>query len=256
MKSIKKLITREDRFHLHKTCGIYVLCNFIFQLCYYCVYQDVLLNPWVLLPHALLPLTSFFFHVLSKRPVGHRMNMFIWNELRLHAILFSLRSIFILLYPEWCRIIVFATMIGADLATYTYGTTGISTVRGKHENIKRRNWKKTLSGAFFSSSQLAATVLCLGLFQDQISPVLVFYTLPAIQTSAFGMTLIRKNIVSTQFWSIAYSLELILVYLLWFVEYGNLHLLGIGIMLYLFRRVCYSKYLLWMVCIALESIYY
>ena len=116
--------------------------------------------------------------------------------------------------------------------------------------------KKTLSGAFFSSSQLAATVLCLGLFQDQISPVLVFYTLPAIQTSAFGMTLIRKNIVSTQFWSIAYSLELILVYLLWLVEYGNLHLLGIGILLYLFRRVCYSKYILWTVCIALESMFY
>ena len=98
MSNITKLITKEDKFHIHKTCGIYILLNFIFQLEYYSIYNDVYLTPCILLPHIILPLSSFFFNVLSKRPVGHRMNMFIWNELRLHAIIFSLRSVIILLY--------------------------------------------------------------------------------------------------------------------------------------------------------------
>lgn len=254
MNSVKKLITHEDRFHFHKSCGIYVLANFCFQLNYYLSYRDVILTKWIILPHALLPLTSFFFRVLSKRPVERRMNMFIWNELRLHAILFSLRSIGVILWPQHAVSITFATMMSADLATYLYGTPGVSTVRGKHTNIKKRKWTKTLSGVFFSSSQLAATILCLGIFQQKISPVLVFFTLPAIQTSAFGMTLIRKNIVTHRFWTIAYSLELCLVYGLWYLEYGDLRLLWMGLLAYVLRRICYSKYVLWIGLVFLDSL--
>jgi hypothetical protein len=248
---LRKLITKEDHFHLHKINGILVLLNFCGQLIYYLLYGTVNFTPHpsipnaLLLPHALLPLTSFFFHVLRSRPVGHRMTMFIWNELRLHAVIFSLRSVLVLLYPGLATWWVLATLILADYATREYGSKGISTVRGKHENISRRGTLKFLTGALFSSSQLAGTFICLGCFQPHISPLLVFYTLPAIQTSAFGMTLIRKNLITQKTWAIVYSAELFLVYWLWYLEYQNLKLIWYGISLYIARRQLPSKYHLW-----------
>ena len=65
----KKLITDEDPFHIHKSMGIYCLCNFIIQLTFYLLYRKMYLSPIVMVPHILLHITSFVFKVLAKRPV-------------------------------------------------------------------------------------------------------------------------------------------------------------------------------------------
>ena len=98
---------------------------------------------------------------------------------------------------------------------------------------------------FFSTSQMGATIICAGFFQKNINPILVFCTLPAIQTSAFGMTLLRKNIISKEIWQIVYSIELVLVYIVWLLEYKNLDILGYSLIAYLLRSNNLNKYLLW-----------
>ncbi len=99
-------MTNEDPFHIHKILyAFYAPC----------------LSVGTLAPHMLLPLTSFIFNVLPKRPVENRMNM----------------------------------------------------------------------------------------------------TLPPVQTSAFGMTLLRKNLISKRAWTAVYVAELLLVYVYWLLAYGN-----------------------------------
>jgi len=256
-----KLVTREDRFHVHKLCGLYVLLHFAYRLALYgggAVPAAAPPPAWSMVPHALLPMTSFMFRVLPARPIGRRSSMFIWRELRLHALLFSLRSVAVLWWPWAAQRCVVATMAAADLATRWCGEARVTTVRGDHDNMRRRSAAKLAAGAFFSSSQLGATLLCSGLLQGGApSPLLVFFTLPAIQTSAFGMTLIRKNVISPVAWGAGYSAQLLLVYVLWACEYGNLRLLWASAALYLFRRACgthaASKYLMWGAIAALDS---
>ena len=247
---IEKLVTHEDPFHIHKCMGIYCLSNFIFQLFYYFLYGEMRLSPIVMTPHILLHITSFAFKVLAKRPVTEdnkiisKMSMFIWEELRIHSLIFGLRSAFIVIFPNLSIPIVFGTLIFADLATQIYGIPNITTVRG-NTNMEKKSIIKKLYSMFFSTSQMGATIICAGFFQENISPVLVFCTLPAIQTSAFGMTLLRKNIISKEFWQIVYSLELILVYFVWYCEYKNLNVLGYSLIAYLLRSNELNKYILW-----------
>lgn len=247
----KKLITDEDPFHIHKSMGIYCICNFIIQLTYYLLYRKMYLSPIVMIPHILLHITSFVFKVLAKRPVTQdnkiisKMSMFIWEELRIHSLIFGLRSAFIVIFPKFSIPIVFGTLFLADIATYYYGIPNITTVRGNNNVEKKSNVKKLYS-MFFSTSQMGATIICAGFFQENISPILVFCTLPAIQTSAFGMTLLRKNIITKEIWQIVYSLELVLVYFVWFLEYKNLNVLGYSLIAYLLRSNNLNKYVLWL----------
>ena len=246
----KKLITDEDPFHIHKSMGIYCICNFIIQLTYYLLYRKMYLSPIVMIPHILLHITSFVFKVLAKRPVTQdnkiisKMSMFIWEELRIHSLIFGLRSAFIVIFPKFSIPIVFGTLFLADIATYYYGIPNITTVRGNNNVEKKSNVKKLYS-MFFSTSQMGATIICAGFFQENISPILVFCTLPAIQTSAFGMTLLRKNIITKEIWQIVYSLELVLVYIVWYFEYKNLNVLGYSLIAYLLRSNELNKYILW-----------
>ena len=90
---MRKLVTHEDPFHIHKSMGIYCLSN-LFQLSYYlfvsrneivCFCYDS--TYFYYMSHLL------FFKVLRKRPVTHdnkiisKMSMFIWEELRIHSFL-------------------------------------------------------------------------------------------------------------------------------------------------------------------------
>ena len=178
------------------------------------------LSPIVMVPHILLHITSFVFKVLPKRPVTEdnkiisKMSMFIWEELRIHSLLFGLRSAFIVIFPEFSIPIVFGTLFLADLSTHYYGIPNITTVRGNNKMEKKSNVKKLYS-MFFSTSQMGATIICAGFFQENISPILVFCTLPAIQTSAFGMTLLRKILLLKKFGKLFIHLNLH-----WFILYG------------------------------------
>ena len=246
----KKLIMHEDPMHIHKTMGIYCLSHFVYQFTYYYYYQTMNLHVFNMLPHILLHITSFVFKVLEKRPVTEdnkivkKMAMFIWEELRLHSLLFGCRSCLIILNPNYAFLIVFLTMFLAETVTYKYGNPDVSKVRG-NKNIEKKSFTKHFYSAFFSSSQLGATIICGGFFQKSINPVLVFSTLPAIQTSAFGMTLLRKNIINKEIWQVIYSLELSLVYFIWYLEYNNFYIIFYSLTAYMLRKFNVDKYIIW-----------
>ena len=248
-----KLFTEEDPYHVHKIFGFYCLSNFIFQLASYALTKQMYLNVYTITPHILLHVTSFIFKVLPKRAVTEdnkivkKMAMFIWEELRLHSFTFGTRSCLIILFPEYSFPIVIGTMILADLATEYFGNPKVSTVRG-NLNIEKKSFSKQVYSSFFSTSQLGATIICGGFFQKQINPYLVFATLPAIQTSAFGMTLLRKNIINKEIWQVVYSIELVLVYIIWYTEYKNLWVLFYSMIAFLLRKQKINKYVLWFVC--------
>jgi hypothetical protein len=258
----EKLITDEDPYHIHKSMGIYCLLNFVFQLVYYMCYREMILNWMVMIPHVMLHMTSFIFKVLDKRPVTNdnkiisKMSMFIWEELRLHSMIFGLRSCLIIMFPSITngRIIVFSTLGLADLITYVYGNTEVTTVRGNNK-IEKRSCIKKIYAMFFTTSQMGATIICGGFFQKTINPVLVFCTLPAIQTSAFGMTLLRKNMISKTTWQIVYSMELALVYYVWYCEYNNFDILIYSLIAYVMRSNELNKYMLWVIFLLVDDHY-
>lgn len=247
-----RLITHEDPFHLHKTMGVFCLMNYAVQynlFFRYGTHNIILCN---LIPHILLHVTSFAFTVLKRRPAASHLNMFIWNELRIHSMLFAYRSIFSILFPKLAVVIGLATLVLADITSNYYGTPGVSTVRGQQERVGKRPLLKEISGAFFSISQFGATIISMGLLQPSVSPILVFSTLPPIQTSAFGMTLIRKNIINKTVWSVVYAVELGITYAIWYQIYGNFDIFIISAVLYFLRRVGISKYLIWMTVIQMH----
>ena len=261
---MNKLFTKEDPLHLHKICGFASIINYGIQFYKYFFHNTVNLNIYTLSPHIFLHISSFIFTVLQYRPTESIRSMFIWNELRIHAMLFALRACFAILFLEYSKtinkhIIIFIisllTMIGADITTYYYGTEGISTVRGQQSKVGYRSIYKELSGAFFSISQFGATVITMGLFQHSPSQILIFSTLPPIQTSAFGMTLIRKNIINKNAWGVVYTLELLMTYFIWYKEYKNINIFFISLIMYLFRRYGASKYIIWIFSYLFSEIY-
>lgn len=249
---VKRLVTQEDPFHIHKTMGVFCLMNFVVQFCLYATTGNMVLSRIIMLPHILLHATSFLFKVLERRPVSQegrivgKMSMFIWKELRLHSLSFGSRSVLVVMYPSLSFIFVVVNFIVADIVTHYYGTPNVTTVRGNSQLTKgTRSFQKYAYSAFFSTSQLGATIVCAGFMQEKINPVLVFSTLPAIQTSAFGMTLLRKDIISKSTWQVVYSLELLLVYFVWYKEYSNFHILFYSTFAYLLRVLGLNKYALW-----------
>lgn len=238
---LRKLITHEDPYYIHKTFGLICLSNYFVQYYLYFVYGVYYLDWFTILPHILLNASSFIFIVLKNRPTETKMNMFIWEELRIHSLLFAWRACFCILFPSFKFYICLITLILADVTTNYHGTPNVSTVRGQHHKVGSRSFTKEFMGAFFSVSQFGATYICF-----YSSPILTFSTLAPIQTSSFGMTLIRKNLITKTTWSLVYSLELLITYYIWYCEYRNLDILFISLFLYFLRRQNISKYLLWL----------
>ena len=234
-----KLFTHEDPLHLHKIFGLYCIVNYFLQAFLYFNTSQYYINVYTITPHMLLHITSFIFKVMSKRPIQVKASMFIWNELRLHSLIFAWRSCLVIIYPTYSVHFTTLTLIAADVATYYYGTSNVSTVRGSHENIKKRSIIKNVAGAFFSISQISATIICAGFFKKSINPIVVFFTLPAIQTSAFGMTLLRKNLITKNTWTIVYTFELILNYIVAIKEDFNMFPIIMGVVLYFIRKQDY-----------------
>lgn len=250
---INELITNDDYLHIHKSFGLFVLSHFFIQTLFYLYYRQVYLYHWNLLPHIALHISSFLFNVLKYRNHSKTMTMFIWEELRLHSMIFASRGCLCILYPNDKIFIVIGTMICADIATYLFGNPNESTVRGNHETTSNSHIKQ-ISSVFFSMSQIGATIICGGLFQVKYSPVLIFATLPPIQTSAFGMTLIRKNIINKQIWQLIYTMELLCVYIIWYMETGNIIILPFSFFVYIMRKMGVNKYMLFTMFFTIDYI--
>tara|TARA_B100002051_G_scaffold276209_1_gene323226 strand:+ start:2070 stop:2900 length:831 start_codon:yes stop_codon:yes gene_type:complete len=252
--AVDKLVTNEDPLHLHKLLGAYVLLHFCVQLGLYACTRTMYLTPMLIWPHIALHASSFAFKVLPKRPAEGRGRMFVWQELRAHAGIFAMRQCMCILYPRDGPLFVISTMAAADAATWFLGTPGLTTVRGcQHKRSK--SIAKRAAGAFFSMSQLGGTLICSGAFQPNgVNPVLAFASLPAIQTSPFGMTLLRKNLISKTTWQVVYAAQLVLVYCVWYAEYGSMWLAPVSLALYLLRCTGVSKYVLWPAVILTSSL--
>ena len=242
-KNLRKLATHEDPYHIHKIFGFLSLLNFIYQLAmYFYLGKMYKFNNWAYLPNIVLPITSFIFNVLPKKKANGTMGLFIWKEMRLHVLIFSTRGIITGLFPEYAFFSCIGTMIAADIATYFYGTNGATTLRSDH--TKSSTLLEKFVKGIYATSQFGATIICSGLFQKQVSQPLAFMTILPIQTSAFLMTLVRKNIIGVVGWNIVYSLELLLLYVMWYTEYNNLNVLFISSLVYL-SRPHMSKYVIW-----------
>ena len=101
---IKKLFTKEDPLYLHKTFGLLALLSFIYRYCYVLPMQGNLgfdghwFDYLTLAVHMALSSSSIIFHVLPQRMI--KRPLVIWEEYRLHAIVFTLRCISVALFAR------------------------------------------------------------------------------------------------------------------------------------------------------------
>lgn len=239
--SLSNLFTKADIYHFHKICGAYVAFNFVYQYMSYLITGTMIFNEWNLIPHFLLHISSFSFHVLRSRSIKQKLHLFVWEELRLHSLVFAYRGCLCILFPSMRVPIIFMSMIMADVSTLLTGEHSMTMVRGLH-NIHSSKLIKTVYKMFLSVSQISATIICGGFFQLNYSPVLVFSTLLPIQTYAFGMLLIRNDILNKKQWQIIYIIEILFMYYFWIAETGNYLLIIMSIFCYYCRKFGISKY--------------
>lgn len=213
-KTLSKLFTNEDNFQVHKVLGILSLCSFIYR--YLWVYPTTgtlgfdgrLFDHLTIAVHILLSTSSLIFHVIKHRIINRPM--IIWEEYRLHAIVFSTRCLSVYLFgcfrpfqgTIWERILlpalVLAHHVAADKITQRYGSKdGVTTVRvnDKHSSDITAVLRFY---AFYQFSALASHLQP----HDRLCD-LGFNTFIAIQSSAFLMTLYRKSLIteiSHAFW--------------------------------------------------------
>eukprot|EP00462_Mataza_sp_D1_P002754 CAMPEP_0175103020 /NCGR_PEP_ID=MMETSP0086_2-20121207/8812_1 /TAXON_ID=136419 /ORGANISM="Unknown Unknown, Strain D1" /LENGTH=219 /DNA_ID=CAMNT_0016377999 /DNA_START=44 /DNA_END=700 /DNA_ORIENTATION=+ len=206
----KKLFTREDPVYLHKILGLLALCSFIYRYAFVYVQNGNLgfegsAFDWLTMAlHFALSSSSLIFHVLLKRIANKPM--VIWHEYRLHAIVFTLRCVFVYMaavfrpFAEGStadRLMHLPTVLIphllADEITRRYGPAD------KSETTVRVNEKKDtgillkMGARFYSFYQFAA--LGSHLLPNPRLADLGFNTLVAIQSSAFLMTLFRKGLI-------------------------------------------------------------
>ena len=242
-----KLITKEDPLHFHKIFGLFSLCSFIYRYGYVLpttgtlgftgTYFDLL----TLAAHWFLSSSSLIFHVLEKRIVERPL--IIYEEYRLHAILFTTRAVAVSLYGIYGfqnRWLLGGLLIGihllVDLTTKLFGTNGVTAVRNNNDG----NYKYILM--FYSYYQICA--MGSQILVDSRLCDLGFNGLIAVQSSTFLMTLKRKSIIrwkSHMFW---YSFALALSYSVIWKAKGSAFFASMAIAFFV-RTWNVNKYAIW-----------
>ena len=226
-RMLTKLLTREDsRFlHAHKTMGVLALCHFAYRIGHGFTRghlgfgPDVATLAWVAL-HAALSLSSLQFHLPSNRVRGSPM---IWPEARLHSIVFTLRSVaIVLLYlaawhaggaAPWMEhgrsAVILATMAAADsVSARTAPGAGGTTMRDMPYPPGTSDFARRRMQLFYATAQgLGGIAMVMGGRID--APFLVL--LP-IQLAVFLMTLVRKGFISAATWHAWYSAAILVPY--------------------------------------------
>lgn len=251
---VKKLFTAEDQYHIHKLLGAFALFSFGYRYFYMLPTYGNLgfvgstFDIVTLFAHFALSSSSLMFHVLDRRIVERPL--IIYEEYRLHAILFTSTAISVSLfglyaaqfieqqYQKFALIgLIFGLRWLVDLVTYVYGTAGVTAVRnnndGQYKYIRM----------FYSFYQICA----LGSFIT-VNPNLNnlgFNTLIAIQSSTFLMTLKRKSLIrwkSHMFW---YSFSLVLSYYVMYLSREPSFFLQMLAVFFFRVQFNMNKYLLW-----------
>jgi len=212
-----RLFTHQDNMNAHKILGLLSLWSFIYR--YFLVFSDEgtlgfdgSTFDWVTLAlHLALSSSSLIFHVLKKRHPAHPM--MIWQEYRLHAIVFSLRCFVVFSFATLRPFAAYGNVVEgvalyccvmfnhvlADLVTKNFGRAGDTAVRVREDDP--RPWYIKFGMRFYSYYQFMA----LGSHLANVDRLgdMGFNALVAIQSSAFLMTLYRKQLIkwySHAFW--------------------------------------------------------
>lgn len=254
---VSKLFTKEDNLQIHKTLGILSVLSFLYR--YFIIYPSQgnlgfdgrLIDHLTILLHFLLSTSSLLFHVIARRIVNRPM--IIWEEYRLHAIVFSTRCVSVYLYGYFrpfqgtdferyaLVVLVLLHHVMADKITEWYGSkNGVTTVR-VHDKHRRDITAVLRFYAFYQFAALASHVVPNARLAD-----LGFNTFIAIQSSAFLMTLYRKSIISEVSHAFWYSVCLIISLYHIFSDCGSPFFFAKLSAAYLLRtEMKLNKYVLW-----------
>ena len=199
-KTYRMLFTREDRFSTHKLLGAFVILHSAFRLSQVgpadMGFGATLPTLVCILLHATLSLSSFLFRIPVQRRGGD-LSYGMWTEYRLQSIIFTLRSLAMMLVIWVERVcglapnhlfntgILFASMLASDYSSYAVGPKGRSrTVRDVDAPFATR--------LLFSIMQIqTSSALLLG--QRRFSMHFIFVLV--MQFNAFLMTLSRKRLL-------------------------------------------------------------
>ena len=206
-KVMRKLVTREDRFSTHKILGMFCILHTAFRLSQVGP-SDMGFGPTLptlacILVHVTLSMSSFLFRIPLQRRGGD-LSYGMWSEYRLQSIIFTLRSLamMLLIWVEgffglvpnhaFNAMILFASMTASDICSRSVGPKGRSrTVRDLDAPHATR--------LLFSVMQIQTTsALLLG--QRRFSMHFIFVLV--MQFNAFLMTLRRKKLVPYR-WAVA-----------------------------------------------------
>ncbi len=277
----QKLVTHEDHFYIHKILGGIALSHFMVRMAILVVGTvlflstgsrevfnwNVLYEPaWLLilmaLFHGALSLSSLQFSVPRKSSQSLPM---IHALFRAHSITFALRAVACMIlyvalrdYPEMrmlaISIVVLAALFIADEISEKltdksdrFDTTS-SMPYWFGVSLERQKLHKYLYGY----GQYLATMVCL-----VTGYAATLYTLAPIQGAAFGMTLVRKNLLSPR---VHHTIYLILLYLpipfvVFFYPKRIVAFLALTWFFYELRRMQVNKYLIWVPFIISLNIY-
>jgi hypothetical protein len=255
---IAKLFTNEDNLQIHKTLGILSVVSFLYR--YFWVYPTTgtlgFDGSWfdhaTILCHMLLATSSLIFHVIRRRIFNRPM--IIWEEYRLHAIVFSTRCMSVyamgtfrpfegmLIERFMIPLVVLAHHLVADYVTKIHGSKdGTTTVR-VHDGHRPEIKTVLRFYAFYQFTALASHLTPNARLAD-----LGYNTFIAIQSSAFLMTLYRKGVISEVSHGLVYTSCLIVSMYHIFRTCGNaLFLAKLAAAYYLRTDFRMNKYVLWL----------
>jgi hypothetical protein len=216
-----------------------------------------------LVPHGLLSMSSLIFHTVPReRIVGKPM---IWQEYRIHNIVFGLRSVvaaflaWLSIYknhaPVWRKtavlgscLTVLTTLIVADEGTRRLRANSLESTTANMpywEGCSLQTQRRFKY--FYAYSQFLGTLACLVVS----NPAWALAALFPIQLASFLMTLVRKGLISVKASHVGYTISLLVTYFVGlrsFIYAPSLDtpvLFCLGGAIFQLRRRGVNKYALW-----------
>jgi hypothetical protein len=221
-RPLRKLFSGDDVAHVHAVCGLLSLCHIAARCAHFARARTFgftadWVTPACMLPHAVLAATSLRFALPARRNTAAPM---FWPEGRAHSIIFSARSLVVMLLgwlalraPPGSRAtaalllargpVVLLTQAAADAATSHFHARGQhngSTIRGMPFPKGTPPRLRRALTAWYAASQLLASCMFLAYRLDT-----AFAVLSVVQLAAFGFTLCRKGLLSCAGWHAAYA---------------------------------------------------
>lgn len=240
--NLAKLVTKGDRYHVHKILGTMALVSFFYR--YSFCFPLISYEPfdWLtMIVHFLLALTAIQFRVPKLRIKDKPL--IVYEEYRLHAIVFTSRCFFVYAFRHPFFVLVHHLV--ADYITVKHGKEGDTAVR----SIAVRAGSHQYLSKMFSLYQFLA--IGSHLFGP---PSMAFNTLIAIQSSVFLMTLYKKKIIRGKAHLIIYSLCLILSVYHMFLAMETKYLVLSAFCFFIRINIPNNKYILWSVIYAIGHV--